>query len=174
MYKEPHRKQFSRQPPSTDALYHCLQFSFSLCPDEPCVPHTRSAFLVCGSRGCGFFPLTFSLLGLRWMLPVCVCVLHLLLCLGDLCPLFLTWGGMCVPQIKRTTKRIPHISFKCHKMEKKNTQTFNKQRWNAVFTRKPVSMTSPVISTLTRIQTPDLFTVSLLRHLLKTSHSHFR
>lgn len=152
--------------------FGCLVFLFVLMRPVCHIPGQLSLSLGVGVAG--FFPLTFSLLGLRWMLPVCVCVLHLLLCLGDLCPLFLTWGGMSVPQIKRTTKRMPQISFKRHKLGKKNTQTLNKQRWNAVFTRKPVSMTSPVISTLTRIQTPNLFTVSLLRHLLKTSHSHFR
>lgn len=156
-------------------VFSCLVFLFVLMRPVGHIPGQLSLSLGVGVAG--FFPLTFSLLGLRWMLPVCVCVCvpSTFSSVSVTCVHSFSHGeGMFVPQIKRTTKRIPHISFKRHKMEKKNTQTFNKQRWNAVFTRKPVSMTSPVISTLTRIQTPNLFTVSLLRHLLKTSHSHFR
>lgn len=53
-------------------VFSCLVFLFVLMRPVGHIPGQLSLSLGVGVAG--FFPLTFSLLGLRWMLPVCVCV----------------------------------------------------------------------------------------------------
>lgn len=164
--KSPIENNFPTNPLSTDALYNFFLVCLVFLSWWACALHTRSAFLVCGNR-CGFLPWHFCFSVSDGCSRVCALLLLFQW------PVFArSHVGMFVLQIKRTKKQNKTF-FKCHKMEKKkHTHVFKKLECHVSM---KVSFTiSPVISTLTRIQTPNLFTVSLLRHLLKTSHSHFR